>query len=389
MGTYISSNANRFYTVIEATYGQAATVTAANRFPAVRLQAHQVLVPGKRQDKTGSRTFLGVSPSSRRKTAFEVRTYLTSWSAVGEPSYGPLFHAGLGAAPQYSSGLVVASMPNSTQIQTTVPHGLLPGAAISYMGEIRFVTGVPASQLLNVNAPFSNLAQPNASLSPVITYQLATSLPSVTLYDYWDATNSIDRIVTGAGVDTLEVTVNGDYHSFAFSGPAADLLNASTLIPGTGGLSSFPAEPALGSFDYSIVPGHLGQVWLGNPLNQYFTMTAANIAVKNNLDLRNQEFGTSYPAAIVPGPREVAATFTLMVEDDAQTTGLYAAGKQRTPVSAMLQLGQQQGQLMAIYLPNMMPELPAYNDAETRLQWSFSNNLAQGTANDELYIAFA
>jgi hypothetical protein len=389
MGSYISSNANRFYTAIEATYGQAATVSAANRFPAVRLQAHQLLVPGKRQDKTGSRTFLGISSSAKRKTAFEVRTYLTSWSTTGEPSYGPLFHAGMGAAPQYSSGLVVASMPNAIQVQTSVPHGLLPGAAISYLGEIRFVTGVPTPESLNVSAPFSNLAQPNATLSATITYQLATSLPSVTLYDYWDSTNSINRIVTGAGVDTLEVTVNGDYHTFVFGGPAADLLNASSLMAGTAGLSSFPAEPPLGSFDYSIVPGHLGQVWLGSPLNQYFTLTAANVAIKNNMDLRNQEFGSSYPAAIVPGPREVAVNFTLMVQDDAQTTALYTAAKQRTPIAAMLQLGQQQGQLMAIYLPNMMPELPAYNDAETRLQWSFSNNLAQGATNDEIYIAFA
>jgi len=55
----------------------------------------------------------------------------------------------------------------------------------------------------------------------------------------------------------------------------------------------------------------------------------------------------------------------------------------------MLQLGQQTGQLMAIYLPNVTPEIPNYNDSQTRLQWAFKNNFAQGTAENEVYIAFA
>jgi hypothetical protein len=52
MGTYISSNANRFYGALETTFGSPAPVTALNRFPAVRLQAQQVLRFGKRLDKT-------------------------------------------------------------------------------------------------------------------------------------------------------------------------------------------------------------------------------------------------------------------------------------------------------------------------------------------------
>ena len=389
MGNYISSNANRFYSATETNYGQAAAITAANRFPAIQLQAHQAVTLGKRHDKTGSRTFLGTSPYAKRKTAFNVKTYLTSWAGSVAPSYGPLFQSAMGSTPQLASGLVVASMPNSTQVQTTTIHGLQPGAAISYMGEIRFVTSVPNSTSLIVNAAFSNLAVPNASLAPAVSYSLSNALPSVTLYDYWDSSNSISRVVTGAAVDNLEVVVNGDYHTFDFSGPAADLLSASTFNSGTAGLAAFPTEPALSAFDYSIVPGHLGQVWLGSSVSQYLTLTAASVLLKNNMDVRNQEFGSSYPAAVVPGPREVIANFTLLAQDDVQTTSLSAAAKQRSLISAMLQLGQQQGQLMGIYLPNVTPELPAYNDSETRLQWSFSNNLAQGVSNDEIYIAFA
>ena len=213
-------------------------------------------------------------------------------------------------------------------------------------------------------------------------------LPSVTLYDYWDPVTTASRLLPGAAVDSLQIVVNGDYHGFSFTGPAANLLDTVSFAPGESGLQGFPAEPALGSFDYSIVPGHLGQAWLGGA-DQFFTLTAANVELKNNLELRTKEYGSSYPLAVVPGPRQVGSTFTLFAQDDAQTNAIYAAAKNRTPVPAMLQLGQQTGQLMGIYMPAVVPEIPAFDDSETRLQWQFKKNLAQGVANDEIYIAFA
>ncbi len=200
----------------------------------------------------------------------------------------------------------------------------------------------------------------------------------------------MSRIVTGAAVDSFAVSINGDFHEFVFSGPAADLLDSSSFVSGTAGLSSFPGEPGIGDFDYSIVPGHLGQVWLGGgTAAQFLTLTEASIDLRNNLELRNQEFGSSYPRAIAPGLRHISSNFTVLAQDDAQTTALYAAAKQRTPIPALLQLGQQQGRLMGLYLPSVVPEIPNYNDSDTRLRWEFKNNMAQGAANDEFYIAFA
>jgi len=389
MPSYISSNANRFYGAVESAYAHAAPVTAANRFPAVRLEAQQLLEHGKRLDKTGTRTYLGTSSQARRQTAFQARTYLTSWSGSQAPGYGPLVQSALGANAQISSGLLVESLQTPTQIQTTAPHGLTIGSAISYFNEIRFVTNVPDPSTIVINAPFSNTAGPTAALSPTISYAVSNALPSVTLYDYWDPVSAVSRVITGATVDTFQISVNGDYHEMLFSGPAADLLDSSSFVEGSAGLSSFPAEPALAEFDYSIVPGHLGQVWLGTAPYQFFTLTAAEIMVHNSINVRNQEYGSSYPLAIAPGPRRVVSHFTLLAQDDSRTAELYAAAKQRNVISAMLQLGQQQRELMAIFLPNVTPEIPNYDDSETRLQWEFKNNLAQGIANDEIYLAFA
>lgn len=389
MAAYISSNANRFYCATETQYGQAASITAANRFPAVKLQAHQLVVAGRRQDKTGTRTFLGASPLGRRSTAYEVQTYLTSWTTSGAPSYGPLFQGAMGGTPQFSWDLIVAAATNGSTIQTTTPHGLLVGSGVGYSGEIRFITQVQSATSFILNAPFSSVPPANANLAPTMSYGLATCLPSVTLYDYWDPSTAVSRVVSGAAVNTAAITINGDFHEFAFSGPAADLLDSSDGQLGVSGLTSFPAEPALSNFDYSIVPGHLGEVWLGSPAAEFFTLTSASITIKNNLDTRNQEFGSLYPTALVPGPRSIGIQFTILAQDDAQTAALYSAAKLRTPIPAMLQLGQQQGQILGIYIPNVVPEIPEYVDTETRLQWQFTGCLAQGTSNDELYLAFA
>lgn len=389
MANYISSNANRFYAVLEASYGQAAAAAANCRFPAVQLIAQQTLEKTVRHDKTGARTFLGTPTSSRRQTAFEVRTYLTSWSGITTPAYGPLFQSALGATPQFSAGLAVATVISQSQVRTTSPHGLTTGAALSFSNELRFVTAVPDSSTLVLNAPFSNALSANAAFAPAVTYSLSTSLPSLTLFDYWDPSTAVNRLVTGAAADTFQFAVNGDFHEFVFAGPAADLLDTTSFVSGTAGLTSFPIEPALGSFDYSVVPGHLGQVWIGAPENQFFTLTSATIEVKNNIDVRNREFGSSYPRAIAPGMRQVTSQFTLFAQDDAQTASLYAAAKARNNLAAMLQLGQQQGQLMGVYLPRVTPEIPNFNDSQTRLQWEFKNNFAEGLVNDEFYLAFA
>jgi hypothetical protein len=355
----------------------------------VRLHTQQVLERGQRRDKTGSRTFLGTAPTARRKTSFETQTYLTSWNGTGQPGYGPLVQSCLGGSPQVSAGLQVASAQNGANLQTTAAHGLTIGSAVSYNNEIRFVTAVPSAASVSLNAPFTTVPAANATLASTITYSLATALPSVTLYDYWDPITAVSRVITGAAVDVFELIVNGDFHEMQFSGPACNVIDSASFQAGTAGLQAFPAEPVLSTFDYSIVPGNLGQAWLGTDASQFFTLTEAAIALKNNVELRSMEFGSSYPLGLTPGPRQVSSAFTLLVQDDAQTSALYAAAKNRTSITAMLQLGQQQGQLMGIYLPAVMPEVPAYDDKSVRLQWQFKNNLAQGVGDDELYIAFA
>jgi hypothetical protein len=54
----------------------------------------------------------------------------------------------------------------------------------------------------------------------------------------------------------------------------------------------------------------------------------------------------------------------------------------------MFQLGEQEGQLLGVYLKSVVPEVPEFDDSEPRLQWHFRDSRAQGTVDDEIALAF-
>jgi hypothetical protein len=108
-------------------------------------------------------------------------------------------------------------------------------------------------------------------------------------------------------------------------------------------LSTYPAEPTVAPINYSVIPGNLGQIWLGSSPTRFYTLTNADVTFSNNVDLRASEYGAILPSAIAPGQRTVSVNFSLYEMDDTGTAALYQAARQRSPVSVMMQLGQQQG----------------------------------------------
>jgi hypothetical protein len=267
------------------------------------------------------------------------------------------------------------------------PHGLSAGQAVTYEGEIRFVSSIVNATTVQVNAPFTVSPSNGSALAPTITYNLATDLPSVSLFDYWDPATAVQRLLCGAAVNRMVVRVNSDFHEFEFSGVAQDVIDSSSFSGNLGELSSFPAEPPVESFDYSIIPGHMGQAWLGSTPQRFYTITHAQFTVDNDLDLRAREFGSNVAKAISPGQRTVSMDFDLFECDDAATHALYQAARQQSPISTMFQLGEVNGQLFGVYLKSVVPEIPEFDDSDRRLQWRFRNSRAQGTIDDEIFVA--
>jgi hypothetical protein len=386
---YISSNANRWYVGRESAYGQIPAMAPGGRIPAVKLTAQQQRAKSQRMDKTGSRTWQGAPTGMRLQTSFDMTSYMRDWpDASTLPSHGPLFEAAMGAPGVLWAGNTANTGSTVSTVVFFTPHGLTPGQAITSGGEIRFVASVTDTLTVVLNAPFSVAPVLNAPIGQTATYSLAEQLPSVSIFDYWDPATAVQRVLSGAAVDGLTVKLNGDFHQFEFKGTAQDLIDSSSFLEGQGGQTSFPAEPALDGFSYSPVPGNLGQVWLGVSPNQFFSVSAASIQVQNSLDTRSKEFGTSLPLAVVPGNRSVSMTLELFGQDDAATTSLYQAARQQSPVGVMFQLGQVPGQLMGIWLKNLVPGVPQFDDSDKRLQWKFSDTRAQGTSEDEIVVAF-
>jgi len=387
MGSYISSNANRFYTALESDYGQVGSIQGGNRIPALKLAVQQQSDVPERKDKTGSRTFGGRPAGGRRRTNFELQTYLTTWSKTGSPGYGPLFQASLGGTPQHFAGGTALSYTPTGRISFNTAHGLRAGQAVASGGEIRFVAALVDATTVQLNAPFTVAPADGALLGAAITYVPATQLPSVSIFDYWSPETAVQRLLCGAAVDQMEILVNGDYHEVHFKGLAQDLLDSTSFEGNAGSLESFPAEPAPDLFDYTIVPGNLGQAWLGSSPQQFFTITNASVTVKNELETRSREFGSVTPRAITPGRRVVEASFDLYSMDDEATKGLYQAARQQSPISVMFQLGEAEGQVLGVYLKSVIPEVPEFDDGQNRLQWRFRGSRAQGTGDDEIVVA--
>jgi hypothetical protein len=386
---YISSNANRWYVGREAAYGQIPAIAPGNRIPAVKLTAQQQREKSQRKDKTGSRTWQGMPQGMRLQTSFDMTSYMRDWpDPTTLPSHGPLVEAALGAPGVLWGGNIANAGSTASTVVFTTAHGLTPGQAITSGGEIRFVAAISDPQTVVLTAPFSTAPAQGAIIGQTATYNLAMQLPSVSIFDYWDPSTAVQRVLSGAAVDQMTVKLNGDFHEFQFKGSAQDLIDSSSFTIGQGGQQSYPAEPALDGFTYSPVPGNLGQVWMGVFPNQFFTVSDASIQIQNDLDTRSKEFGTTLPLAVVPGTRTVSVTLQLFGQDDQATTALYQAARQQSPVSMMFQMGQVAGQLAGVYLKSLVPNVPQFDDSDKRLQWKFTDTRAQGTAEDEIVVAF-
>lgn len=386
---YISSNANRWYCGRESSYGQIPAITAANRIPAVSMTAKNQREKSERKDKTGSRTWQGMPVGMRRQTSFQMTSYMRDWADPSQlPPHGPLMEAALGGSGSTWAGGTPATGTTELTIRFSAPHGLTPGQAVGSNGELRFVAAVADASTVVLNAPFSTTPVVGVALGPTATYAVASELPSLSVFDYWDPATALQRVLCGAAVDRMTLRMNGDFHEMEFKGMAQDLVDSASFISGQGAATQFPAEPAAGISTYSPVPGNLGQVWLGVIPNQLFTVSQASIEVRNNLEMRNREYGSILPQGINPGSREILMTLELFSQDDAATTALYQAARQQDPVGVMFQMGQNSGQLMAVSLKSLVPDVPEFDDSDKRLKWRFRDTRAQGTADDEIVVAF-
>jgi len=295
----------------------------------------------------------------------------------------------MGQPPLSWAGATISSASSGSALAFATPHGLAPGQAVTSGGEIRFVAAVANANSIVLNAPFTQLPPSGAALGRTLTYAPGSTLGSLSIFDYWTPGDAVQRAFSGAAVNQFRVQINGDIHEFQFSGQAADIVDTSSFESGQAALTAFPAEPAIADTNFTIIPGHLGQIWIGVAPTEFLTVTDAQLTFSNQLDLRANEYGSTLARSIAPGIRNVALNFSVYQQDDSATQGLYQAARQQSPVCVMLQLGEQSGQLFAIYMSSVILQVPHFEDSDKRQQWQFENCRAQGDVDDEIFLAFA
>lgn len=385
MACYISTRNSRYYAALEEEFGQVAAVTAAHRFGGVWLDVTQRWEEPRRRDKTGSRTFQGLAGRLRKHTAFTLTTYLYAReSPTALPRCGALVECALGGAPRVSpDGLPLVQAQGSLAVFGAA-HGLEPGDAITFGGDLRFVTACPDPLTAWLSAPLTSAAGTTAG--GAVSYRPAAKLPSATLYEYWTPASAVQRILRGCVVDELELVLNGDFHELTFRGAAAGMLDSAGFEPGEGGLVSFPAEPSVQPLMELPVPGHLGQVWIGGtPLG---TLASARIRIRNHVEMRWRDFGLLAPRCAAPGDREVLIDLEIYSSDNEACEGIHASADRREPMALMVQMGEVPGAMCGIHVANFVPSPPEFLDGEERLRWRLRGCHAQGFHDDEIYLAF-
>src|SRR5258708_10414788 len=196
-------------------------------------------------------------------------------------AYGPLCQACCGRPAGTAKQLPNSAVTSPNRVAFGAAHGLTPGQAVAYGADLSFVAAVVDDHTVQLNAPFSIQPATGTTTGVTATYLPGSELSSATIVDYWSPGTAVQRLIYGAAVDDLQIQVNGDFHGFQFSGPACDIVASSSFQQGQGGLGAFPAEPTPTGFSYSIVPGHLGQVWLGSAPDPFFPLTPAPATFAN------------------------------------------------------------------------------------------------------------
>jgi hypothetical protein len=387
MSCYISTRNSRYYAALEATYGQVAPVTAGDRFSGLWLRISQKWEEPRRRDKTGTRTHQGIAGRLRKRTAFELSTYLYARENGGVPPRGgALIEAAMGAAPRVHGGGLQVVQAQGTAVTFGGAHGLQPGDAVAAGGDLRVVTACPDAQTAWLSAPLS--AQAGQVTGGAVSYAPSLKIPSVSLYEYWSPDEAVQRVLAGCVVDEMTIALNGDFHELTFRGMAAAVIDNKTFEGQQGGLASFPAEPAVSPLVEMPVPGHLGQAWAGALPSPLETVAEARIRVRNNAELRWRDFGLMEPKCFAPGDREVMIDLEIYGNTSAACEAIYASAIHREPMPLMVQMGEVAGAMCGIYVPNFIPAPPEFLDGEERLRWRLRGSVAQGTREDELYVVF-
>lgn len=321
----------------------------------------------------------------RKKTAnWDLRSALLRPSGTLNtlPECDPVLECGFGSKTNVTLATTVAvgGVGSTTADTLTSAAGLAIGDALLFI-----VAGLKyVRNLVTVNTGTGVITWAPALPGSLVdgsavkacpTYKLSTNLAiSLTILH---AVGAFQREVLGAGVDKLSIIFDGNEEpKLSASGPAA-AWKASGIQSTPGSFTTVGGNPP---------SGLVGETLIGDVS---YLMLRANVDIMNGLKLRMDEYGVNPASELFRGGRrEIAVSLDAFLETQATLYDFTVAGTQK---SFFNQTGRTEGNIVAIYLPKVDWKVPAQDDGDGEIKWSFKGTAMESadSANDEAYLSIA
>lgn len=297
------------------------------------------------------------------------------------PEADEIFEAAFGSRTNVTLSTTVASGGGATGATLTSTTGLVVGGplAITQGGLIHIVIiqTLPGANAVTWLPALPSGTLANASVvKSAIKYVLTTDL-AISLGLYHILSN-FSRLGLGAGVDKLTLKVQANEEGMlSASGPMAQQLTA--------GLPAAPgAFTTVGGNPPSGITGAL-RIGSGAYLHKSIQFDLANALAVRNVEANTDGLPTELYRE---GRREVGIALQAFAETEATIYDLAEAG---TLSTLMRQVGRTEGNIWAVWCPNVEWKVPGTSDGDGPADWDIKGTALESSvdANDEISLIFA
>jgi hypothetical protein len=386
-----------------------ATVSNSNclRFIRTELQNSTALL--ERQDKTGSLSQEGLVGGRRSgRWSIEMNTVANGTAGV-VPDCDPILQALFGQSASVGAGAAsITTSTNATPIVLSFggAHGIASGSF-----EVCSISGHATNT--NANGVWLCYANNTTSLTLVgstgngvgsggtlsrvkLTYSfLDTTTNYFALWSFRTPATLDQRVANTCIVSEATFNLNQDVASWTASGDclwvarSSDFANYDTTQ--TGGLTSFPTEPASPVTNGVIIPGFTGRfvAWqsVASTSAAAFAANAQTFGTIRNVSVRLQTprmlvmdtFGSYYATTVEADVRNISVSFNIYDDDSTAVNTIKNWGDEKVPLDFYINLGTNIGNVWVFCLKNVYLANHVLGDGQLRFDAAYADSRATTT----------
>lgn len=414
MPNFSFSRLERAYLQVQPVFGTipnsggTASVANANacRFMHLELQNEVALLV--RGDKTGTRSQEGMI-GGRKIGRWNISMDLAANGTAGVvPDCDPILQAIFGqtAAVGVGSFNIVSSTSATPTVVTSAAHGITSGTfgvvTIANHTVNTAANGVwlayanGSTTLTLVGSTGNGVGGASGTVSKVnCAYTFIDDISLFTMWSFRTAASLDQRVGHTCVVQEATFNLNQDVATWQAQGEclwvlrSKDFTNADSYQ--SGGLTSFPTEPATPVTNGAIVPGFTGRfvAWqsvststaasFAANAQTFTTIRNATLRVQTNNLLVRDTFGSYYATLTEGDVRNIELSFNIYDDDSTAVNTLKQWGDNKTSVDFIINVGTVVGNVWVHYLKNVFLAAHVLGDGQLRFDAAYQNSRATTT----------